>query len=47
MDAWRVADRDRLPAASKGDGLVVEKAEAASALIWWDGKRYRWSQQGD
>jgi len=43
MDAWRVADRSP----SKSDGLVVEKTEAASALIWWDGKRYRWSQRGD
>ena len=27
--------------------LLVEKSEAASALIYWDGKRYVWSQQGD
>jgi hypothetical protein len=31
----------------RGDALVVEKSEAASALIYWNGKRYVWSQQGD
>jgi hypothetical protein len=30
-----------------GDALLVEKTEAASALIYWNGKRYVWSQQGD
>jgi hypothetical protein len=27
--------------------LLVEKSEAASALIYWNGKTYVWSQQGD
>jgi hypothetical protein len=31
----------------RGDALLVEKSEAASALIYWNGKRYVWSQQGD
>jgi hypothetical protein len=43
MDAWRVVDRGR----GKGEGLLVEKTEAASGLIWWDDKGYRWSQRGD
>jgi hypothetical protein len=30
-----------------GGALLVEKSEAASALIYWNGKRYVWSQQGD
>jgi hypothetical protein len=25
----------------------VSKSEAASALIYWNGKRYVWLQQGD
>jgi len=29
------------------DALWVAKTESASALIWWDGRRYRWRQQGD
>jgi len=35
--AWRL----------RSDVLLVEKSEAASALIYWNGKRYVWSQQGD
>ena len=31
----------------RGDALLVEKSEAASALIYWNGKKYVWSQQGD
>jgi hypothetical protein len=31
----------------RGDALLVEKTEAASALIYWNGKGYAWSQQGD
>jgi hypothetical protein len=30
-----------------GEGIVVEKAEASSALIYWDGKQYRWLQLSD
>src|SRR5262245_30617134 len=52
MDSWQVYSKTR--AASKinvaqlrGDALVVEKSEAASALIYWNGKQYVWSQQGD
>jgi len=31
----------------RGDALLVGKSEAASALIYWNGKRYVWLQQGD
>jgi hypothetical protein len=55
MDAWRVFDRgpvargvgEGTPPILRGDALLVEKTESASALIWWDGKTYRWYQQGD
>ena len=30
----------------RGDALLVEKSEAASALIYRNGKRYVWSQRG-
>jgi hypothetical protein len=29
------------------DALLVGKTEAASALIYWNGRRYVWLQQGD
>jgi hypothetical protein len=27
--------------------ILAEKQESASGLIFWDGKQYRWYQQGD
>jgi hypothetical protein len=55
MGAWRVFDRgpvergvgEGAPPRLRGDALLVEKTESASAIIWWDGGRYRWYQQGD
>lgn len=55
MDSWQVYSKTRAAHASgetsvprlRGDALLVEKSEAASALIYWNGKRYLWSQQGD
>jgi hypothetical protein len=55
MDSWQVYAKTRAAHASgetsvprlRGDALLVEKSEAASALIYWNGKRYVWSQQGD
>jgi hypothetical protein len=55
MDSWQVYPKTRAAHASgetnvphlSGDALLVEKSEAASALIYWNGKRYVWSQQGD
>ena len=55
MDSWQVFSRTRAAHAEgethvpqlRGDALLVEKSEAASALIYWNGKRYVWTQQGD
>ena len=55
MDSWQVFSKGRAAHAAsetstprlRGDALLVEKSEAASALIYWNGKRYAWSQQGD
>jgi hypothetical protein len=55
MDSWQVYSKTRAAHAAgetsvprlRGDALLVEKSEAASALIYWNGKRYVWSQQGD
>ena len=55
MDSWQGYSKTRAAHAScetsvprlRGDALLVEKSEAASALIYWNGKRYVWSQQGD
>jgi hypothetical protein len=56
LDAWHVykkgpthqgATTEDPPPVLKGDALFVEKSEAASALIYWTGKKYKWYQQGD
>ena len=58
MDAWQVQrkrtlevdDRegsDKHPGPMVSEGLLVEKTESASAIIYFDGKRYRWYQLGD
>jgi hypothetical protein len=55
MDSWQVYSKDRMAREFgkanirqlRGDALFLEKTEAASALIYWNGKRYVWSQQGD
>jgi hypothetical protein len=55
MDSWQAYPKTRAANASnetkvlhlRGDALLVEKSEAASALIYWNGKRYFWSQQGN
>ena len=46
MDAWSVQPRGALPG-QRGDALLVEQREAASALLYWDGAAWRWHQQGD
>jgi len=30
-----------------GEALLVEKSESASGIIYWNGKKYQWYQQGD
>lgn len=55
MDAWTVSDKgdvgqgatEERPPLLRGDVLLVYKTDAASAIVWWDGERYRWYQQGD
>jgi hypothetical protein len=55
MDSWQVCSKTRAAHAAdetsvprlRSDALLVEKSETASALIYWNGKRYVWSQQGD
>lgn len=55
MDSWKIDPKMRAAHSTgetsipnpRGDALLVEKSEAASALIYWNGKKYVWSQQGD
>ena len=55
MDSWQIYFKDRAAREAgetnvprlRGDALLVSKSEAASALIYWNGKRYVWLQQGD
>jgi hypothetical protein len=52
MDSWEIYSKGRAPSGPsvpklRGDALLVSKSEAASALIYWNGKRYAWLQQGD
>lgn len=54
MDIWKIVPKataakslGRAAAALKGDALHVEKSESASALIYWNGVKYLWRQQGD
>ncbi len=55
MDIWSVFRKGEIgqgaskkaPPTLLGDALKVEKSESASGLIYWDGKRYVWYQQGD
>lgn len=55
MDAWYVISRGPVaqgateapPPKLKGDALAVIKTESASGLVYWDGKRFRFYQQGD
>jgi hypothetical protein len=55
MDSWQVHPKDRVAREAgepgsprvRGDTLLVSKNESASALIYWNGKRYVWLQQGD
>jgi len=52
MDSWEMYSKDRVSNGTgirklRGDALLVSKSEAASALIYWNGKHYAWLQQGD
>ena len=55
MDTWQVYPKGRVSRGVgekyvpvlKGEALLVEKSESASALIYWNSNRYVWYQQGD
>src|SRR5262249_40209090 len=55
MDSWKVYSKNRTGQEASetsipklhGDALLVSKSEAASALIYWNSRRYVWLQQGD
>jgi hypothetical protein len=52
LDAWSLYARQTIPPGKaspvlRGDALLVQKLESASALLYWDGGTYRWRQQGD
>lgn len=52
IDIWRVYrarpdDKISKKVKFSGNGIWVEKSESASAIIYWDGKQYRWQQAGD
>jgi hypothetical protein len=55
FDAWQVygkrivpqsVDGNKPPKLS-GEAILIEKTEAASGLLYWDGKQFRWYQLGD
>ena len=55
MDTWQIYSKTSVASGGDGknaphlreDALLVGKSEAASALIYWNGKRYVWFQHGD
>ncbi|MBN4066101.1 hypothetical protein JYT51_02065 [Candidatus Amoebophilus asiaticus] len=55
LDIWKVYTKDIIePGVGEtkrveltADAIFVEKAESASAVIYWTGKEYKWYQQGD
>lgn len=57
MDAWQVRPKERLATSElndsstvgsmSGEAMMVEKTEAASAYIYWDGSKFRWYQLSD
>jgi hypothetical protein len=54
MDSWQVYSKGRASQEAeetvphlRGDALLVGKSEAASALIYWNGKHYVWFQRRD
>jgi hypothetical protein len=41
MDVWSIRHT------GTADRLYVAKSESASAVIYWDGSKYKWQQEGD
>jgi hypothetical protein len=55
FDAWHVYPKGVVhkgveagpPPVLRGEALLLEWSESASGLVYWDGKTFRWYQQGD
>ena len=55
MDEWHIQPKQKvilesgskIAANMRGDGIVVEKSESASGLVFWDGTHWLWRQMGD
>lgn len=49
LGAWRVEPGTTLAEVPgfRAEVLFVEAPESASALVYWDGQRYRWVQRGN
>lgn len=56
FDAWHVyprgavsrgADAATDPPTLRGDGVYLEVLESSSGIVYWDGAKYAWYQQGD
>jgi hypothetical protein len=53
FDAWQVYMRRKVeqgagrPPVLRGEAILIERSESASGLLYWDGNRFRWYQQGD
>jgi len=51
VDTWRVQSKrsasNTATATERAEAVLVEKSESGGGLIYWDGKKYRWKQQGD
>jgi hypothetical protein len=55
FDAWMVFEKGPVqrgvgegpPPKLQGDGISIIWSESASAILYWEGTRFRWYQQGD
>jgi len=56
MDAWQITPRqdldenelnEKTAPPMSGEGILAEKTESASVIIYWTGKGYHWYQMGD
>ena len=55
MDHWHLykgkieqgATKTNPPPNTKGDSILVEKSASASGVVYWDGSKLKWYQQGD
>jgi hypothetical protein len=44
---WRGRKGNGEPPELKGDAIMAIKTESASGLIYWNGSKFEWCQQGD